>query len=938
MSDISLYMRKIQVFYILSLCIKIFIPVYVISYYFFRISLYYINEVRYILFFAISIFFIFGIIYFSKKLHPRVNLMKQTKMLEEEFEVRYSLLRNALSYEKMGTKHYIVDRINYLANETLNQLKKAIIKRFPIIHLFLIICFIHSMGFIEKELYLSKKSSLYEKQIFEKVLAIQKMLFTIREPAYTGGETKLVEDNVLYLKIKEGSILEGEITLNDIADSVIITEKDKNEFCGELHLNKNIINLNSIISEDRHINISGNKNNRTYELTTLDFEVVKDFAPLVEIIEPYTDIEVVKNTEFPLTFLISDDYGIREAWLCYHKVGDNVLYKRKIKITDTKNRIKETIVIDLLELELQGITGDFILFITALDNDKVNGYKSGESEKRRIKIVDVSHKEVVERYEQLIDYLYEVLEMGLMAQGKYISDTSSLLHDINSLLNNLAHLNEFYKDILERAREDPLTFQSTLDKMQSIQSNLDFVSNSMREKMFADNRENPIDDIVNSLERSVLQNEELLKEMNLGDMYKSVEDARLAGDKMREILASDMEKMRKVEEIMREIRRVQNAISEIAKKLQEMTKQLPDDFINSRSVSELDMSDMNKNMEDIHNAFEKGDMDEIIKQAENLLKSLQEKLGQMEEALKEMDKGKGDEETANKMSEQSSELDDIIKDQEYIVKSLDAMDDIYTENLKNYYDRYFSSINQDLQRLKDELKNETDILESLKRLEEEINKKNFDSIKEGLSDLTNNQDTRVQNYASGFLDKIEPDKKTNQKMMSDKSDDVEKLKEMQNDLSDTMLNFYRKITSLAELTPLISEEMLNNSRSAYESMIKAAKEGELYRTDRFLQYARDALFYLSSVAQGIKNIKMPTPMLQSYKQSMYRQIITCYRPLLPGRRGVNGRDPEAYVKIPEPDSYRVKSTQRDRVLKEMQKEIPRGYETDVKEYFKRILE
>jgi hypothetical protein len=165
-------------------------------------------------------------------------------------------------------------------------------------------------------------------------------------------------------------------------------------------------------------------------------KVVPDAAPKVEIIEPGQDMRAEATNTIPLKLSASDDFGVTQMKLVYHKLGSP---EQAVACTQTNRENGELIAraaLDLSKLELREY--EVVAYhAEALDNNTLDGPGKGASP---VYFVEITNEEGLTNKSQ-----GNSPKVNLLAIQKHIiADTAALAANASA---------EKFKDLSERQKE-----------------------------------------------------------------------------------------------------------------------------------------------------------------------------------------------------------------------------------------------------------------------------------------------------------------------------------------------------------------------------------------------------------------------------------------------------------------------------------------------------
>lgn len=740
-----------------------------------------------------------------------------------------------------------------------------------------------------------------------------------------------------------------------------------------------------------------------------------DAAPTVTLDEPVEDKTVKLADEIGLAFGARDDVGITKF---------RVVVKRQ-------GSAREPFVKDLMEVpgglrEARG-TGAFRIdetgarpgdklsvYVEALDNDAVGGPKAGRSQTRVLTVYSAveQHRTVIARLEEVLARLVESLGDELEAAIAELSDVSDArpagaaagpggpleeqrrgLDRHKQIGVHHAATTKALDDALLALAEDemaPVPMRRALANMKlKLNDAVDDKAAALRAAVVVVDRGHPLPTplkarlgaeqkrLVERLEQDALYLEDLLNRERIAEARQIAEDLKRAQQDLKALVdqfkQSGDEATRKA--LLDEIQRMREQMSKLMERLAALQHEVPDEFLNHEA---FDGEQMMKDAADIDKLIEEGKLDEAAKALDDMLKSTQKLVDDLDKSGEELG---GDEykELRDKMERFSDELDALQKGQDDV---LDASQALMDKARRQAEQRLQGKLDKALAEVKKKIESAEKKLEALdpdalflnEKEDAEFSKARIDDLKRALESRDLDDATAAAEEAEaaarsaersvtersrgrfGQRDKATLDQKAAleaaraeleaarqqlQELVPDPAELLDKNDrqrlakdaDRQEQLRENAERLSQLMDEIGKEAPIFGPEHKKRLEEAKQSMQRAAREmrGQNPRGARSAQ--RQAMRQLAELAkdldqmgqgQGQGGIPMPLPRGGS-----------------PGAEesdGQDGRRPSSEeVKIPDGSEFKVPDAFRKDILDAMREGVPESWQGEVKRYYEKLI-
>lgn len=273
----------------------------------------------------------------------------------------------------------------------------------------------------------------------------------------------------------------------------------------------------------------------------------KDKFPEVKIIYPGIDMEMPPGMKTPLAIHISDDFGFSKVKL----MSD----KGEWDITPQNTLPADTVIPyfwDLSEIDL--LPGEAVTYwVEARDNDKINGYKPGKSERFKLYFPTVEdiYKEVEKEINKTQSTAASELEKALQNLNYADKQLESILGDSVS-----GKLNWYDKQSIKKIMQKE---KLIAEEMQRLSEDIDNLYKYAENSMVIDNE----------LMMKMEELKSLFSDLDMKELNEAIKKVEEALTKNPELLAEAMKNFNITQEELRQ--RVENTIEILKKYKQEQT-------------------------------------------------------------------------------------------------------------------------------------------------------------------------------------------------------------------------------------------------------------------------------------------------------------------------------------------------------------------------------
>jgi hypothetical protein len=377
--------------------------------------------------------------------------------------------------------------------------------------------------------------------------------------------------------------------------------------------------------------------------------LIPDKYPEGEIISPAEDLEVSGTEITPIVYSAKDDFGITAVRLSYQTGGTERFITLKGPGT-TRPVGPEMFRWDLTGLALA--PGDRVVYrMEVWDNDSISGPKVGYS--RTFSLVvreerDRAAKEV-EEAQQLSDALLDLLADQL--EGK--KDREALSKQMTKILEQVDKPEPMGPDKIQHF------------DLEALKQNL----TSLQQRIHQETDET----VTRELERLSLLAEDLTKKARMNEVEALAREIRNRQRRLIDALRDQKGPLTPelLESMMKELDTLRQLLHTVMEALGKMAAQLPDEFINSPELSDLEFQDLFSDLDEIQKKL--CQRSGRCRRSRSASSALSEMMAAMARAGAQASQGSFDR-LQSEMSRQASELDNILDEQKKILSGTEGID------------------------------------------------------------------------------------------------------------------------------------------------------------------------------------------------------------------------------------------------------------------------
>lgn len=379
-----------------------------------------------------------------------------------------------------------------------------------------------------------------------------------------------------------------------------------------------------------------------------------DAAPTVRLEHPATDETVQPDDEIKVVYGADDDFGIVSVRLVVRRQGSG----REPFTTDLATNlgsVKQTSGGGVFAIKDVGARpGEKLsVVVEVLDNDTISGPNIGRSATRVLTVFSAAahHREVIERLQQLLGQMVEVLGDELESPIPPSADAPTQRASLERQLQMAPRAQEmlaFFGETLAAVAKDTELDDDDSDVRRALANMRVQLAQKVKAKQDSIERTPRPSDrtlplgmwrrlldaqeaLVVRLENDVLYLEDLLQRERLREAQKLVQDLRAAQQDLKTLLQQykDSGDATTREALLEEIKRMQQQLSELAARLGELQREVPDEFFNEEAFQSDEMMQDASSLDEL---IEEGRLEDAAAALQKMLDSTEKMMQGLDEA------------------------------------------------------------------------------------------------------------------------------------------------------------------------------------------------------------------------------------------------------------------------------------------------------------------
>ena len=453
-------------------------------------------------------------------------------------------------------------------------------------------------------------------------------------------------------------------------------------------------------------------------------QIVPDLAPRVTIRQPQDGLEVDEMTTLQIQYEAEDDFGLQDATLVYTGAGGTAQRIPLRKGRFANRQVQETFAWDMHQWPLP--SGETVqVYVEVYDNDTISGPKKGVSQTLTLKVHsrEQEHQNLEKLQEEVaaavLDLLADHLDLAEQLRtwqeqaeaGKPTPSHEALQQardQQRAAMERAEQVTRQIEQALERVQHDPFSTYETYADMQALQRNMTHLQNTLmpqlQQSLQALRPQSPspaqlqqpkqqLESVVQELERLSSLAEHIASSEKLNDV------AQLSNkllDQQNKLLAAldnlpkDFQGGNLPPELQKMLDSLQSLMQDLMQAMAQLPMTLPDEFLN-RQLDTFPLSDMMRQLQEMKQKLEAGDLEGARQMAEQLLKNLSAMVAALQN-MRQQARGGSLDAMSQQLMESSNKLADLVQRQEKILEGTQDIDQESLHQLNQAQQQAFDAV------------------------------------------------------------------------------------------------------------------------------------------------------------------------------------------------------------------------------------------------------
>ncbi len=688
--------------------------------------------------------------------------------------------------------------------------------------------------------------------------------------------------------------------------------------------------------------------------------ILPDEVPRIEMVVPNQDQQVIGDETLPLVYNASDDFGITEL-----RLGFRLLGKREQKITLWKGSAQRRFILQEFRWDLDSLAlvpGDRLdYWLEVVDNDTISGPKEGYSKNLSLIVRDLL-KEVTkgnQEIKEIADALLELLADHLEGSAGEPSRANVTREELTSRA----------RDILKQVDNRLARFAKGRDPNDPARYDLEALHRNLATTVERMENAHP-EAVTSQLERMVLLAEDMAKRARVENLQALAQDIR---NRERRFL-SQLEELKDTmteagkNAALQELARLQDLVNKLMNALTQLADKLPEDFINSDALKDMEFQEMFQGLEEIARKLKQGDLEGALQAARELLRSLSQMLAALAQARIEAQMAPFDR-LGSEMANNQSELSRIIAAQQEILNKTEELNQELEKRKEAFAARRLEEMLEDARGILKELarvlplNGDQETASDIERLLDPGNLGEFSNYLEHMREELSEENPLLQmsdSSRSALLEKLETilqklSPEASEMAGNEEKDYLVELARQEESLGERTRSIRERLEILSQILPMMDSGLTDDIGQAAEFMDQAQKRLRRHDPPRAIPPEREALKRLTKSQQGIQALSQQMAQRagrQGWRAAWgydpragwylgpWESLPTLPQPTLEGFRreqGYTGIEKEEFSP-PSKDAYQVPKMFREEIMKALKEDYPSEYQKQVQKYFQNLTE
>jgi hypothetical protein len=777
-------------------------------------------------------------------------------------------------------------------------------------------------------------------------------------------------------------------------------------------------------------------------------DIIPDAPPQIDLLAPEPELELDEARVITLEYEARDDFGVRDLTLVYRvgPFGEKRLLIDRVDAVATRYRGKYYWDVT----DLFGDAGEAIAYyLEVWDNDTVSGPKRGVSATHTLRLRgrEEEHRRLDDMQHQVAEKLIDLLADQLDLNARTAEAAQELApHDplaAQELAERQAELQRQAQELvsqldqmLQMLEKDYLSDYTRYEDTRTLREHLHFTQESLmggaRQQLAPQASQPPgqmspspqrrsqqppqpqpdasspaLDQALakqeaaqSELERLALFAQDIGKRAKMRDLENLAQRMARSQRHLLDTL-SDLEKLGQEmndatrEALARELEELEKAMRALMEALSQLPSELPDEFLNSEALQNLELSDMMQTLQQLREQLQNGNLADAKRLAEDLLRSLAQMLAALQSAQRfahAMPFGQ----QQSGMERAMGEIDRIMQEQSEILRETSRVDKELRRRIHEQQRDEFERLQRDLreaiqgaQRQIQETGRQA-LMESrrprpptpaLQRTERALDRilnqltpeesaellRALEDAEQELSALQKSPSPAWEEFLrqhpdlKSMLQQLREDLAQAHQRLADlnaldgrdvqdpqQGEELGQLGQRQRALQERTGALKERLDQLSQFIPFLSPAMRQQLGEAADFMGEAGGELGQRRARQAIPPEEEALRRLSQGQQAMQQAmqqmaqrgqmgQIPVPMVLRRPGDPYAfnpQPFPDRSPRDQGRMGINTRD----FKIPGKEEYKAPKQFREEIIEALKRGAPAQFKGQIEQYFKNLTE
>ena len=542
---------------------------------------------------------------------------------------------------------------------------------------------------------------------------IRTLRIFVSPPAYTGIESKYLDDNVGDFSAIRGSRARIELDINKDVSTAKIFFSDSQNVSMITNSKKAVVEFSVTKDRTYHIELADDKGSKNSDPIEYSMKALSDEYPSINIASPGKNSDITEDMRLSLQMKIKDDYGFSKCRIGYRIVKtkysspqENFTY---VNVPLTSLSQKEQDVFYLWNLSALELAPDDVAgyFVEIFDNDIISGPKSSksseyfvrfpsldeilkkseEAQKRAFQEIDKAHDEAKDLKKKLDD-INQDLKKSKDIDWQKQKKMEDLAKKYNELQKKVEEVSKNVEEASKSMMENKLISPETMDKYMELQKLMSEINSpefsqalkKLQESMQSLNPEAMKQAMQNftfneqsfrmGLERTMSIMKRVMIEQKTDDVMKRIdkmlEQQSALNKEASKTNSNDKNKLpelsNKQNELKNELNTAQKELNDLQNRIQEFKDEMP---LNQLQKISENMQNQNtdQKMQSSSQQMQQGDMKGAQNSQKQVMQDLAELQKQMQQFKKNLLEGQR-QQVMNAIKKSLKELLEISKDEE----------------------------------------------------------------------------------------------------------------------------------------------------------------------------------------------------------------------------------------------------------------------------------